>query len=641
MPPDLLDKRYELAEPIGRGGMAQVIRALDHRLRRDVAIKFLAAQHSADPRAHERFRQEIATLAQFSHPNVVTIFDTGEAPDGRLYLVMERLQGETLDKLLRDHRGRGERLPHHRLIQICRQICSALQAAHSQNIVHRDIKPSNIFLVSDPDHRGRDLVLVKLLDFGIAKALDLAPEISDASPLTEIGTFIGTPHYAAPEMIAPERYGEPDTRADIFSLGVILYECATGSLPFADLPKVAVIAKTALEELPPPSERCPLPRALDTLIRRATALHPADRYPSVRDLVIALNMFDATLNHQPGNVSVSAANQDKQTPKQTPKRTLAYFPPQPTPGSPEPVARPSWLSALPSDPVIPPPPPQPVAQPPTTPLPPPRPPPPPPPIPEEPTTDPTTQIRSKPENPHFSQTNGQNAPLAEARTTGDTQSPEPVGDARQRAGSPLSPPRSRNFFSNYATTLIIAALAIIVVGAVFLMPDGQRPTTGTIKLPPPPPPPVAPPTGTPPPTSRDSTSTTTPSADPTSDPATDSSPSDPTTDGSTTIVVPELPDPAAIARCERELQKQLTNPKVDRSIRDCLFDHDLPVSTPLKLHVSTGEGGQLSITAKASDNRHFARAEKCIKTTIAKHLASSMIKQNCLHAGAAVEHDFH
>lgn len=302
-PPRVLDARYELFERLGRGGMAEVIRGWDRRLRRDVAIKFLAPRYSQDAGVADRFRQEIATLAQLDHPNVVTIFDTGETDDGRLYLVMERLQGETLDQTLRALRGRGEAMGWRRLAAIGRQICGALHSAHSRQIVHRDIKPSNIFRLRVDGDLDRDFV--KLLDFGIAKVVAGSMEADEEEgrpPVTAMGAFVGTPHYAAPELIAPERHGSPDLRADIFSLGVLLYECAAGVLPYEGIPKVAVLSRTALETLPSPRERAPereIPRELEAIIVRATALSPGDRHASALELSEALAAFEASISHGP------------------------------------------------------------------------------------------------------------------------------------------------------------------------------------------------------------------------------------------------------------------------------------------------------------------------------------------------------
>jgi len=293
MPGELIEKRYELLEKLGQGGMAQVFRAMDRRVGREVAIKFIARHQSRDPHVIDRFRQEIATLAQLNHEHIVTLFDTGETDDHRHFLVMERLRGETLAKALRTCKAYNEHLSFPRTINIARQICEALEAAHSAQILHRDIKPSNIFLTLDERSGQKDRV--KLLDFGIAKVTE-----GGSAPLTQDGTFVGTAHYVAPELINPIRFGEPDGRADIFSLGVVLFECATGTRPFEGFSPEQVISKTVLEDLPSPCERRPLPTALETIIRTATARTPSERYASIRDLAKALAMFETSLCRQLG-----------------------------------------------------------------------------------------------------------------------------------------------------------------------------------------------------------------------------------------------------------------------------------------------------------------------------------------------------
>ncbi|MCY1013039.1 serine/threonine-protein kinase [Nannocystis pusilla] len=153
----VLGNRFRLLHRLGAGGMAEVYCARDRRLGREVAIKLLNAACSRDPGIIERFRQESSALARLSHPNIVTLLDTGETDDGRFYLVMERLRGEALSELFRRLRGRGEVVSWRRLVGMVRQVCMALQAAHSQQIVHRDIKPSNLFRL-EHSLEGEDMI---------------------------------------------------------------------------------------------------------------------------------------------------------------------------------------------------------------------------------------------------------------------------------------------------------------------------------------------------------------------------------------------------------------------------------------------------------------------------------------------------
>ncbi|HFE46243.1 MAG TPA: serine/threonine protein kinase, partial [Nannocystis exedens] len=259
---------YEVIELIGKGGMAEVWRGRHTRHGRDVAIKFIAAKHRGRDDIAKRFRHEINILLRLNHPHIVTVYDHGKSDDGRLYLVMELLHGPTLEELLRKSTC-GQFIDWHTQISIAQQVCNALDATHAQGLVHRDIKPSNISCLP----MANQSVHVKLLDFGIAKVReDLKQDRQDESEeLTAIGAFIGTHHYAAPEMIRPHEFGVPDGRADLFSLGVVLYRCATGMRPFQGDPNNVVLWKTCTERPPSPRERAPdrqIPASLDALIMR-------------------------------------------------------------------------------------------------------------------------------------------------------------------------------------------------------------------------------------------------------------------------------------------------------------------------------------------------------------------------------------
>ena len=284
-PPSGSVRDYEIIDLLGKGGMAEVWRGRHIRLGRSVAIKFVASRHRKRGDIVERFRNEIDTLLRLEHPHIVTVYDTGETREGLLYLVMELLRGETLEELIRGFPD-DETVDWHRLARITQQVCDALEIAHRHGIIHRDIKPSNIFCLSVG---GRDFV--KLLDFGIAKVCEELRHDDGAGPVTEVGTFIGTHHYAAPELIRPQEFGIPDARADIFALGVTLYLCATGTLPFRGLSRPAVLYKTCTETPPSPRERAPhreIPELLDAVITQAMALRPEERFESVLALREAL-----------------------------------------------------------------------------------------------------------------------------------------------------------------------------------------------------------------------------------------------------------------------------------------------------------------------------------------------------------------
>jgi YVTN family beta-propeller protein len=257
---------YRIDELIGRGGMGVVYRAYDLRLKRTVALKLMAPELALDQRFRERFSREAELAMSLEHPNVVPIHDAGDI-DGRLYLAMRHVEGTDLRALL--HAAGA--LDPARALAICSQVANALDAAHANGLVHRDVKPSNVLLDAS-EH-------VYLADFGLTRRL-----YEQGGPPGD-GRSVGTPAYLAPEQIDGESV---DGRADIYSLGCLLYECLTGEAPFVRGSRLAV-AWAHLEEEPPRASqlRPELPEAIDAAICKAMAKEPDDRYTTCTALITA------------------------------------------------------------------------------------------------------------------------------------------------------------------------------------------------------------------------------------------------------------------------------------------------------------------------------------------------------------------
>jgi CheY-like chemotaxis protein/predicted Ser/Thr protein kinase len=257
---------YRIEERIGRGGMGVVYRAQHLNLQRRAAIKIIAPDLAESEGFRERFTREARIAAALQHPNIVTVYDAGEV-DGLLYLAMQYIQGEDLAMMLRVE----GRLRPYRAIDVCRQVASALDAAHASGLIHRDVKPANVLI------EGRTAFLT---DFGLTKRLDGAQ-----SQLTRAGDVVGTIHYVAPEQIEGRRVS---ARSDVYSLGCLLYHCLSGQVPFALETDVAVIYAHLSEEPPKLSELRPeLPEGLDAVMAKALDKSPDRRFPSCGDMISA------------------------------------------------------------------------------------------------------------------------------------------------------------------------------------------------------------------------------------------------------------------------------------------------------------------------------------------------------------------
>ncbi|HTS59612.1 MAG TPA: protein kinase [Terriglobales bacterium] len=285
---------YEIQSPLGAGGMGEVYRARDTRLNRTVAIKILASHLSSSPELKQRFEREARALSSLNHPNICHLYDIG-SQDGTDYLVMEFLEGETLAE-----RVRKGALPLNEITKIGAEVADALQVAHQAGIVHRDLKPGNIMLTRSA---------AKLMDFGLAKPTapgtsgsafaPLPPGVtvdatSAGSPLTSLGTVLGTIEYMSPEQIAGK---EADARSDIFALGAVLYEAATGRRAFCGKTQISVASAILEKEPEPISAVKPLtPLLLEQVVQGCLAKSPDDRFQTAHDVKLQLKWMGENAN---------------------------------------------------------------------------------------------------------------------------------------------------------------------------------------------------------------------------------------------------------------------------------------------------------------------------------------------------------
>ena len=280
----LFDGRYRILRKLGSGGMANVYLAEDEDLGRRVAIKILSERYANDESFNERFRREAKSAASLSHPNIVSIYDRGEA-DGIPYIAMEVIEGRSLKELILT---RGP-LPLATAIDYTHQILDALRFAHRNGIIHRDIKPHNILLGAE--NRA------KVTDFGIARA--------GASQMTEVGSIMGTAHYLSPE----QARGAPVTAAsDLYSVGVVLYEMLTGQVPFNGDSAIEIAMKHLNETPRPPSSLRPeLTPELDQVVLRALAKNPEDRYQASEEFSADLDRVEAGIPIAPETSAAATA----------------------------------------------------------------------------------------------------------------------------------------------------------------------------------------------------------------------------------------------------------------------------------------------------------------------------------------------
>lgn len=270
----LLSGRYELLEKIGDGGMAVVYKGKDRLLNRFIAIKILRPEFTKDATFVENFKRESQAAAGLTHPNIVGVYDVGR--EGNInYIVMELIEGRTLNAIIEDEAP----MDYRKVIDISKQVASALRIAHKNKIIHRDVKPHNIMITNDG--------VVKLADFGIARA------VNDAT-LSTGSKIVGSVHYFSPEQA---RGNYVDERSDIYSLGIVMYEMLTGKVPFDGDNPVTVALKHINEEIRPPSELVDgIPPALERCVMKATNKYQTNRYSSADELIEELDNISFVTN---------------------------------------------------------------------------------------------------------------------------------------------------------------------------------------------------------------------------------------------------------------------------------------------------------------------------------------------------------
>ena len=271
-----INDRYQIIKSIGEGGMANVYLAYDTILDRNVAVKVLRGDLASDEKFVRRFQREALSASSLAHPNIVEVYDVGE-DNGSYYIVMEYIEGKHLKELIKK---RGK-LTLSEVIDIMSQICDGLAVAHDSYIIHRDIKPQNIMIL--------DSGLVKITDFGIAMALN-------STQLTQTNSVMGSVHYLPPEQAS----GKGSTmQSDIYSMGILMYELLTGSLPFRGENAVEIALKQLKEPIPNIKEKLPdIPNSIVNVIRRSTAKNPKNRYSDAREMLddIKTSMDDSRTN---------------------------------------------------------------------------------------------------------------------------------------------------------------------------------------------------------------------------------------------------------------------------------------------------------------------------------------------------------
>ncbi len=282
-PGSIVAEKYKIVELIGRGASGSVYKALQAGLNREVAIKVLKLDYVSDRESLQRFELEAKASAKLTHINICAVYDHGVLPNGQPYMVCELLKGKTLRDVLKRHK----QIAPEEAVEICTQICDALAVAHDRGIVHRDIKPANVMLCVDE----QGLAVVKLIDFGMAKILRGTKGNTETLGLTKTGDILGTPWYMSPEQALGQKI---DWRADIYSLGCVLFEMVSGSVPFHGASEYEVIDKHVHGMVPALPQHIPVPEHIPAVIKKSLAKTADLRFSSAMEMKDALLAREAS-----------------------------------------------------------------------------------------------------------------------------------------------------------------------------------------------------------------------------------------------------------------------------------------------------------------------------------------------------------
>jgi serine/threonine protein kinase len=296
-PGSFLGRRYEIVQMLGEGGMGSVYKAKDMELERFVALKVIRPEFAEHEEVLRRFKQELILARKITHKNVIRIFDLGEL-DGLKFITMEFIEGQYLSSLAK------EKLPYEKSVDIMYQVCTALDAAHSEGVVHRDLKPQNVMV----DKSGRAIVM----DFGIARTMELG------GGMTNTGALIGTPDYMSPEQVMGEHV---DARSDLFTVGIMLYQLLVGQLPFkADTVQSAMFKRTREQSRRPTDVDDAVPPVLSDIVTKCLQLDPTLRYQTALEIQADLDAWRGgstkrlTLPQMPEPETVKVAPPPSRTP---------------------------------------------------------------------------------------------------------------------------------------------------------------------------------------------------------------------------------------------------------------------------------------------------------------------------------------